>query len=187
MSNKKINKEDVDFRRISIYLDDVIFSERLKQDYLKTSYNCKSKYTVDLLEYALEQKEKPQAIEKTIDIVSEISEINKEIKVISSKIKEIKNNDSIDECVNEFLKALNNWGDRLNKNYQANNRGITQILLNQDELSKMLAFIINFNLEVNNKSFLKGNVLNALDISNGKYDTLPERFKIAKEVNKSGL
>ncbi len=184
MSNKKINKEDVDFRRISIYLDDVIFSERLKQDYLKTSYNCKSKYTVDLLEYALDQKEKPQEMEKTINIVSEI---NKEIKVISSKIKQIKNNDSIDECVNEFLKALNNWGDRLNKNYQANNRGITQILLNQDELSKMLAFIINFNLEVNNKSFLKGNVLNSSDIINGKYDTLPERFKIAKEVNKSGL
>ena len=51
----------------------------------------------------------------------------------------------------------------------------------------MLAFIINFNLEVNNKSFLKGNVLKLEDINNGKYDVLPERFTISKDVNYSGL
>lgn len=51
----------------------------------------------------------------------------------------------------------------------------------------MLAFIINFNLEVNNKSFLKGNVLKLEDINNGKYDVLPERFSVTKGVNYSGL
>ena len=49
------------------------------------------------------------------------------------------------------------------------------------------AQIINFNLEVNNKSFLKGNVLKLEDINNGKYDVLPERFSVTKGVNYSGL
>ena len=184
MSNKKIKKEDVDFRRISVYADDVIFSERLKEDFLKSSYTCKSKYATNLLEYALDQKQKPKDLEKTLDIVSEIF---KELKVVSNKIKDINDSASIDECVSKFINLLNNWCDRLNKNYQANNRGINQILTNQEELSKMLAFIINFNLEVNNKSFLKGNVLKLEDINNGKYDVLPERFTISKDVNYSGL
>lgn len=184
MSNKKIKKEEVDFRRISVYSEDVIFAERLKEDYLKSSHTCKSKYTVDLLEYALDQKEKPKELEKTIDIVSEIK---KELKVVSDKIKDIQDSDSIDKYVNEFIDLINKWMDRLNKNYQANNRNLTQILKNQEEMSKMLAFIINFELEVNNKNFLKGNVLNIKDINEGKYDVLPERFDVSKDVNASGL
>lgn len=133
MSNKKIKKEEVDFRRISVYADDVILAERLKEDYLKSSYNCKSKYTIDLLEYALDQKQKPKDLEKTLDIVSEIF---KELKVVSTKINDINDSASIDECVSKFTNLLNNWCDRLNKNYQANNRGINQILTNQKNYQK---------------------------------------------------
>lgn len=183
MSNKKIKKEDVDFRRISVYSEDVIFAEKLKEDFIKSSYTCKSKYTVDLLEYALNQKNKPAELDKTLNIVSEIF---KELKYLSNEIKLIKNNKSIDECVSEFTNFLSNWCDRLNKNYQYNNRYLNNVIKNQEELAKMLSFIINFNMEVNNKSFLKGNVLKLDDINNGKYDEIPSRFNVGKDVRIDG-
>lgn len=183
MSNKKIRKEDVDFRRISVYAEDIIFAERLKEDFIKSSHTCKSKYTVDLLEYALDQKERLVEIDKTLNIVSDIFN---ELKVLSNKINFIKDSSSIDECVNEFSKVLNNWSKRLNKNYQVNNRYLNNVIRNQEELAKMLGFIINFNMEVNNKNFLKGNVLKLEDINNGKYDEIPSRFHVGKEEKIDG-